>query len=281
MIAVLPPSTTPALAPPEITERKTISTLQQTVSASRLTLFLQCRLKFYFRYVLALPKPKTPALHVGNTVHEVLKAWHKARWLGHPLSLKQTHESFELSWQAPPEGKQNQAIDWQGQEADAKLTAWRLCETYLRESATTALSAKPEAVEVPVEAVMDNHGLPRLIGILDLVQCGHIIDYKTTSSTPNAEKVGHLHEVQTSIYAILYRHNTGRQEEGIELHHLVKLKHPKLVITSLPPMDDRQQRRLFRLLEGYVEGLDRSDFVPSPGLQCQSCEFFNECRQWQ
>jgi len=68
-------------------ENEIINGLQQTVSASRLTLFLQCRLKFYFRYVLAIPKPKPPALHVGNTVHDVLKAWHKARWLaGHSPS---------------------------------------------------------------------------------------------------------------------------------------------------------------------------------------------------
>jgi hypothetical protein len=57
-------------------------------------------------------------------------------------------------------------------------------------------------------------GLPRLIGILDLVQQRQIIDYKTASSTPNAEKVATLHEIQTSSYAILYRHNTGNNESA-------------------------------------------------------------------
>ncbi len=45
-------------------------------------------------------------------------------------------------------------------------------------------------------------------------------------------------------------------------------------------MSDQQQTRLFRLIEAYVHGLDVRDFVPSPGLQCVSCEFFNECRAW-
>ena len=124
-------------------------------------------------------------------------------------------------------------------------------------------------------------GLPNLIGILDLVQAGKIIDYKTTGQTPNAERVAHTTEVQTSIYAVLYRDATGRRETGIELHHLVKLKNPKLVITALPPMSDSRQARLFRLMEAYVEGLGRRDFVPAPGLQCVSCEFFNECRDWR
>ena len=45
-------------------------------------------------------------------------------------------------------------------------------------------------------------------------------------------------------------------------------------------MSEHQESRVFTLMESYVEGLERRDFVPSPGLQCVSCEFFNECRRW-
>ena len=79
---------------------------------------------------------------------------------------------------------------------------------------------------------------------------------------------------------MLYRDAKGRPENGIELHTLVKLKNPKLVITAAPPMSEQQQTRLFRLMDAYVHGLDARDFVPSPGLQCCMCEFFNECRAW-
>ena len=63
-----------APTPTERSEQDIIRALHDTVSASRLSLFLQCRLKFYFRYVLKLQKPKTPSLHLGSTVHAVLKA---------------------------------------------------------------------------------------------------------------------------------------------------------------------------------------------------------------
>lgn len=277
-VAVLPAPAASASAEARPDLHATLARLQQTVSASRLNCFLQCRLKFYFRYVLAIPKAKTPSLHVGNTVHAALKTWHKARWLGQPLSLKQVHEAYILAWDYPGEDSLL-PVQWNGDEEAAKLTGWRLCEVYLRESGIP-VEDKPDAVEVSVEADLAKHGLPKIIGILDLVQQRRIIDYKTTSSTPNAEKVAHTHEVQTSLYAVLYRHNTGEQEAGIELHHLVKLKNPKLVITPLPPMSDQQQTRLFRLLEAYVEGLDGRDFIPSPGMACASCEYFNECRQW-
>ena len=263
-------------AAPAPTEKEIIGHLQKKVSASRLTLFLQCRLKFFFRYVAGIVKAKTAALHVGSAVHAVLKAWNKARWKNQPLTLKELHDEFSKAWADVGD----QSVRWEtGEEAEEKQTGWRLVETYIRESNIPA-NSKPEAVEVPVETDLHQHGLPTLIGVLDLVQAGKIIDYKTTGQTPNAEKVAHTNEVQTSIYAVLYREATGKRETGIELHHLVKLKNPKLVITALEPMSDQQHTRLFRLMEAYVHGLDVRDFIPSPGLQCVGCEFFNECRAW-
>ena len=273
-------TTNPTTAPtPEAgarSERDIITELLQTVSASRLTLFLQCRLKFFFRYVLALSKPKTPALHVGNAVHAVLKARNRARWLQQPLSLKALHDAYAAAWADESEGQ----MDWAGTEAEEKATGWRLCETYLREHPLPE-ALKPDAVEVSIEADLREHGLPQLVGILDLVQQRRIIDYKTSATTPKPERVVHTHEVQTSSYAVLYRHNTGHRELGMELHHLVKLKNPKVVVTPLPPMSDEQQSRLFHLMDAYQTGLQRGDFVPSPGMQCTSCEFFAECRHWK
>ena len=267
------PEALSVLPPP--TESETIEHLRKTVSPSRLILFLQCRLKFWFRYVAGITKPKTPALHVGTAVHSVLRAWNKARWKSQPLTLKQLHDEFTKAW-----ANAENPVQWEpGEEDEEKKTGWRLVETYIRESKIPE-SLKPDAVEVPVEADLQKHGLPKLIGVLDLVQSGKIIDYKTTGQTPNAEKVAHTNEVQTSSYAVLYREATGKRETGIELHHLVKTKSPKLVITAMEPMTDAQQSRLFRLMEAYVEGLGHADFVPSAGLQCASCEFFNECRAW-
>ena len=260
----------------EPSEKDIITGLQNTVSASRLSLFLQCRLKFYFRYVLKLKKPKTAALHLGNSVHSALKAWNKARWLNKPLSLKELHDEFSKAWADDTEG----LVKWEpGEEDDEKTTGWRLLDTYIRQSASMA-QTKPDAVEVSIEADLSHHGLPRLIGILDLVQQGTIIDFKTSSSTPNAASVEHLHETQTSGYAILYRHNTGKKETGIQLHHLVKLKNPKLCITDLPPMSQQQEHRLFHLMDNYYEDLGRTEFYPSPSFACMGCEYFGECRRW-
>jgi len=257
--------------------KRTVDELLQSVSASRLSTWQQCRLKFFFRYISPIQKPKTPALIVGSSVHETLKFWNMARWRNESPSLKQLHDVFSTAWSHEQEVD---AINWDGAEPEQKTTGWRLLETYFRESPIKA-DEKPEAVEVSVETDLRRHGLPTLVGIIDLIRpAGKIVDFKTSGKCPDPEKAAHIHDTQTTGYAILYREATGGKESGIELHHLVKTKTPKLVVTAFDPASDSQINRLFRVIESYVNGLERHDWVPSPGMQCASCEMFNECRSW-
>ncbi len=85
MIAVAEPA---RVVPATPAKPNPIETLQKTVSASRLTCWLQCRLKFFFRYVQQISKPKTPALHVGSFVHLVLQAWNMSRWKKQPFEIE-------------------------------------------------------------------------------------------------------------------------------------------------------------------------------------------------
>jgi putative RecB family exonuclease len=111
---------------------KPIDELRLTVSASRLNTWLSCRLKFYFHYVRGLRKPKTAALHVGTTVHAVLKLWNRARWYRTPFTAETARQQFDQLWQS------QQAIDqvrWKkGKEAGEKQTAWSLLDLYLKQS---------------------------------------------------------------------------------------------------------------------------------------------------
>jgi hypothetical protein len=134
---------------------------------------------------------------------------------------------------------------------------------------------------VAVEADLPQKGFPKLVGILDLVRPGgKIVDFKTSSTTPNPRRSTHQNELQLTCYGLLYREATGEREEGFELHHLVKLKTPKVVITALGAITTAQEKRLYRVIESYLTGLEAMDFVPSPGLSCLSCEYFRECRAW-
>jgi CRISPR/Cas system-associated exonuclease Cas4 (RecB family) len=250
-----------------------IESLKKSISASRLNCWLQCRLKFYFRYVLQITKPKTPALHFGSVLHLVLQAWNMARWRKETFEINKLKQVFEAGWI-------NQGIDWDGEETEQKNSAWAVLEKYFIETPIKA-NELPEAVEVPVEADLSKHGLPILRGVLDLVRAGgRIVDFKSTGKTPDNEMALHQNGVQLDCYSVLYREGTGKRESGRELHHFVKTKSPKIIITEAGPMLEYQRNRLFKMMEDYVEGLERGNFVPSPGMQCAGCEFFNECRKW-
>jgi len=257
---------------------RTIKELLTNVSASRLSTWSQCRLKFYFRYVLGLDKPKSAALHVGSSVHAVLKFWNKARWKNESSSLKQLHDVYASSW---GEEQNKQPVQWEkGEEDEERKTGWRLLETYFRESPIKA-EEKPEAVEVTVETDLSRWGLPVLVGVIDLVRpTGRIVDFKTSGKSPDPQQVAHLNDTQLSSYGVLYRDVTGKRESGLELHHLVKTKNPKLVVTTLPPVSQVQENRLYHVMSSYVDGLQANDFVPSPGFQCSSCQFLTECKAW-
>ncbi len=270
------PPTLPAVPPP--TQADIIAHLQQSVSPSRLALFQSCRLKFFFRHVLRLRKPKTAALHVGVAVHQVLRAWNRARWRQEAPSPHLMYAAYTAAWIA---GQADEPVDWDSpvEEEEQKQVGWRLAETFLRETALWSTD-KPDGVEVAVEADLSAQGLPRLVGVLDLVQDGRIIDFKTVGQTPTPEKAALLYATQVAAYSLLYRENTGKRETGIDIHHLLKLKQPRLVVISLPPGGEREQGRLFRVVDAYVDALERRDFIPSPGLQCAAREFFAECAAW-
>ena len=267
-----------SIEPVAASKPRSLEELRATVSASRLNTWLGCRLKFYFRYVLGLVKPRTAALYVGHTVHGVLRLWNLARWRKQVLSVDDLRQRFNALWQ---EDQMQQPIAWDdGEEASEQKTAWSLLDLYFAQTPVPA-NELPEAVEVSVEADLSRHGLPKLIGILDLVRAGgRIVDYKTVGQTPSDEKAIHTNEVQLSGYAVLYRANTGKTESGRDLHQLVKTKTPKLVVTQQGPMTEPERTRLFRQMESYSEGLARQDFVPSPGMQCSMCPFMAECRVW-
>ena len=270
MIALAPQPRSPVIPSP-------FERLTSVVSASRLNCFHSCRLKFFFRYVQELVKPATAALFVGKAVHAALQQWSTARWRGQSHDAESLKAGFLMNWITAQE---LEPVSWEADEDAHQEKAWGLVDMYLRETPIPA-EEKPEAVEVRVEADLAKHGLPTLVGIIDLVRPGgRIVDFKTSAATPNTEQVLHRNETQLTAYGILYQEATGKKESGFQLHHLVKTKVPKLVVNDAPATTENQKTKFFRLIESFVDGVEREDYVPSPGLQCAACEFFNECSSW-
>lgn len=163
-----------------------LEALAEEVSASRLGLWSSCRLKFYFKYVVEISRPPTPALHIGKTLHGVLQSWSQARWREDFSFKEKLKDVFAQRWN---EEQQDQEIDWDGKEDKEREIAFNLLELYLKETPIPE-TEKPRGVEVILETDLAVHGLPVLIGVLDLVRAnGCIVDFKSTKQTPDPSRV--------------------------------------------------------------------------------------------
>ncbi len=106
-------------------------------------------------------------------------------------------------------------INWEGNEEVVKSATWDLIQLYLCET-PIAPDEKPEAVEVGVEADLSGHGLPLLVGVIDLVRAGgEIVDFKTSARKSSAELLAHTIETQSTSYGLLYREATSEKKTGL------------------------------------------------------------------
>ncbi len=187
--------------------------------------------------------PTAPALFIGLQIHEVLRLWKK------------------------PED-----------EVIAREQAWFMLETYFAQC-PVALDERPEGVEVEVECSLGD-GIPPVYGIIGLVRPpGRIIEYKSSARCPSEGMAEHQHATQLACYALLYRSATGERETGFELHHLVKTKQPKVIISAYGRMSAAMESELFFLIDDYLEGIAREAWVPSPGQHCSWCDHLALCRK--
>jgi len=251
------------------------------ISASRVSCWQGCRRKYYFRYVAKLPGKSSPALLVGKAVHAALQDWNLRRWKSR--SEVEPHMLYAAFMRAWMECSAVDLIEWASDEAERKAFdgAWKMIQTYIEE--TEIPTEEPIlAVETRLEAQLDD--LPPIIGIIDLVRGGEdggrIVDFKTAAKSPSASLGAHAHATQLGIYALLYRQNTGEIECGLELHHLIKTKVPKTLVTSIDAVSDSQMEQLRQLLHTYVEAVEAEDYTPSPSFMCAGCEYLGQCKSW-
>ena len=248
------------------------------ISASRVNCWASCRRKFYFRYIKKLPSVPSPALHVGMVVHSVLQVWNHARWAKKPMARADLQKYYHTHWDKE---LKDRPVAWKTEQDELTQCehAWKVIETYL-DSDSIPEKESLEGVEVRLEAEID--GLPPLLGIVDLVrEGGRVVDFKTAAKTPNEETAEFTHGTQLAMYALLYREATGRAEAGLELHHLIKTKQPKVVVQTIDPVSDDKIKDLTETLHRFVDTVVDEDWTPSPNFMCGSCEYFQQCRNWK
>lgn len=250
-------------------------------SHSAISQYLRCPLQFYFERVLRLPRRTISDSQVlGSAIHEALARYHRSLQRDAAIRIGQVRDAFLAAWRDQA-GRAEVVHDRRSTDDNLALGI-ALLEVYLGEPPPERIVA----VEAPMLAPITNSRgevLEKpLAAVLDLVTreddgAPRVTEIKTTSRAFSDSEVAT--SLQPTCYASALHERTG-EEPIVEYAVLVKTKVPKVQrIEAIRTVQDFG--RLGDIIEAVERAVAADAFYPveSP-LNCSTCPFFRECREW-
>lgn len=250
-----------------------------SLSASRLTTYDDCPLRYFYQYALGVRGPGGVAASMGTVVHSALALFLEP-------GRGATGDPGERSW-AALEGMAQSL--WQGgwRESIAPYQPMRdqaerdifamLLEWWRREAAQAeATGAWPDvfAVEYPFTITVAGHRIRGSIDRIDRVPGGiAIVDYKTGSKVPRPEEAAE--DLQLATYHLAAERDPVLAALGpplsLELHYLRAGQSVAQPITA-----DHAERTEQRIVD-TANRILAEEFEPSLEAQCDYCDFWRLC----
>lgn len=254
----LPFASVPTPAPPGAR-----STTLLTLSASKLSDYLTCPLKYKFRYVLNVPTPPHHALAFGNTIHAVLQDVATAVTSGRQLTVDDALRWYDQRWI----GEGYESLDHEQARRESGRATLR---SYLA-AHPELLSQAPAAAEVPFAfesgALRITGRIDRLDAVADDRTRVVVTDFKTgEGKTKDAET-----DLQLSIYALAVRRALGLEPVKLRFSFVETGRDQET--TRTPEQDQAALKRI----EEHAERIRSGDFGATPGFHCRFCDFRQIC----
>jgi len=248
------------------------------LSSSQMNLYLQCSLKYRFRYVDKIPVPFKPSgLAFGSAIHSTLSWFHKERKNGNKVTLDDFLRLFDTDWYSQ---RADAEIRYKSGEDEAKLTVIAkeiLALYYHQEHNGVADSEIPFVVPLVNPSNGDSLGL-NLEGFIDLIEKDDtIVEFKTSNQTYNQKNVDD--NLQLTAYSYAYEMLYQKPPKRLEVVNFVKTKKPKMIILKTK-RDISDYKRFFSLACQVLRGIHSQIFYPRPSFWCKDCEYGKHCKAW-
>jgi CRISPR/Cas system-associated exonuclease Cas4 (RecB family) len=238
------------------------------LSPTQVRTFLDCSAKWWFRYGLRLPEPKTSSLALGSAVHEAL-----AENFRQKIETREDLEAcgvrvlFRQSW-----SRQTEEAVFQPDENAGQLGSIgeELVQKYMEEAAP---SIDPAGVEFEVTGRIAGVSVRGIVDLIDVH--GAVIDIKTAARKPSG--ISFDHALQLATYRCLSPHASGEAR----LDTLVKTKTVQLVQHrhTVTDSDLQAARVLYPLVQ---DGIRSGLYFPNRrSLLCsrRNCAFWQKCER--
>lgn len=255
------------------------------ISYAQLSLYLQCPLKYAFRYVDGIRQVSVPSyLAFGKSIHRAIASFYETAQEGEPFRLDAWLGVFGTDWK---EAQETQEIRYEkGEDYETLLRqGTELLRVYAQQANPQTVIAVEESFSVDLEDPDTGDILPQPIrGVIDLVERDAngtviVVDHKTAKRRYAQWQIdGNL---QLTIYAYAAREMGWCTSESVlcRLDVLLKTKKPE-VIHYYALRGRRDFVKLFQIVSAIEEAIRDEIVYPRYGYWCGDCPYAEQCREW-
>ncbi len=255
---------------PSAKRSEVVSGSAVVLSPSQVRSFMDCQMRWWFKYGLKVPDPATGNLSLGRAVHAALG--------GNFAQKVESHEDlpnsgvlalFREAWT-----KECDQTEFRDEENPHELAATgeALITKYMD---YLAPAIEPAAVEVSVDGEIGGVQVRGWIDLMDIE--GRVIDIKTARHRPTS--IEPMHKFQVATYAHLL---PGASGEG-RIDTLVKTKTPQVISQDFQ-ITTEELRALHILYPAAQDAMRKQHYMPNRlSMMCsrRNCSYWRNCeREW-
>jgi CRISPR/Cas system-associated exonuclease Cas4 (RecB family) len=254
--------------PPPFSVIETASS--EILSPSQIRCFMDCQIRWWYKYGLKVPDAPTGNIALGRAVHSALcENFAQKVDTREDLPTPGVVALFREAWV----NEQDQT-EFRDDENPQELAAIgeALVTRYMDQVAPTV---DPAVVELKVDGEIGGVKVRGWIDLLDLE--GRVIDIKTAKARPSS--IEPMHKFQVATYSQLIPGSSG---EG-RIDTLVKTKTPQVISQSFP-ITAEEMRAAQTLYPAAKEAMRRQRYMPNRlSMMCsrRNCSYWRHCeREW-
>ncbi|HSK49543.1 MAG TPA: ATP-dependent DNA helicase [Solirubrobacterales bacterium] len=228
-----------------------------SLSASDLSLYLTCPLKYKFARVFGIPQEPTINQRFGILIHNVLERFHKEAGEGED-GLDRLMSLFETGWRRTGFGSSDDELQYRARAREALRLYWE------REQAS---DGEPVWLEKKFDIKIGEHHVRGRVDRVDRLPTGdyEVIDYKTGERKTEAELESDL---QLALYRLAAR-EAWDLEAAVASYYYV-LDGDKVAAPVRPDDAERVERTVLQVGDGILS----QDFEPRPSPSvCSWCDY--------
>jgi DNA helicase-2/ATP-dependent DNA helicase PcrA len=229
-----------------------------SLSASDLSLYLTCPLKYKFARVFGIPQEPTINQRFGILFHNVLERFHKEPPADPEDGLRELNRLFEAGWRRTGFGSSDDELQYRERGREALRRYWE------RERAA---EGEPVWLEKKFDFKVGPHHVRGRVDRVDRLPGGdyELIDYKTGERKSTEELNDDL---QLALYRLAAREAWGIEASTGSYYYV--LDGDKVAAPTKPDDAERVERTVLQVGEGILS----QDFEPRPSpTVCSWCDF--------